>query len=57
MRDILKSFWFIHLMVFLCLFALAGFLIKNQKVLIFLSVLSFLGALCGAFIRLIDLHK
>jgi len=44
-----KQFWFLHLLVFLSLFALWGYIETNNKYLILLSVLSFYGALCEAF--------
>ena len=56
-RKFLGNFYFIHLEVFLGLFALIGFLIGNYKFLIFFIVLSFAGAICGSFIRLIDSIK
>ena len=57
LRTILGSFWFIHLMVFLGLFSLFGFLILNNKYLIFCAVLSYSGAVCGSFINVIDTAK
>lgn len=53
-RKFLGNFYFIHLEVFLGLFALLGYLINEQKFLIFFVVLSFAGAICGGFCRVID---
>ena len=39
----------IHILVFLSLFALVGYLKTNKKYLIFFTVLSFYGALCFVF--------
>lgn len=55
LRGILRAFWFIHLLVLLGLAALVGVLTSDSKhYLIFFVVLSFAGAACGAFIRVID---
>jgi len=54
MREIYKSKIFIHFLVFLGLFALSGYIYAGIKVLILFSVLSFAGAVCGAFVRLGD---
>ncbi len=56
-RKILGSFWFIHLMVFLVLFTLFGYMVFDRQYLLFFIVLSFLGAICGSFIRVIDAIK
>ena len=53
-RKILKNFWFIHFLVFLGFFALLGYLLSNENYLIFFVTLSFAGAICGSFIRVID---
>ena len=47
-------FWAIHAMVFLSLLALAGYLKKGKKHLLFFSVLSFFGALCFVFVALFE---
>ncbi|MCD4704934.1 hypothetical protein K8R66_02555 [bacterium] len=57
LRKILGAFWFIHLMVFLGLFSLLGYLMTDVKILIFFIVLSYSGAICGSFIRVIDTIK
>ena len=57
LRKILGSFWFIHLMVFLGLLALAGYLVVDKKFLVFFTVLSFAGAICSSLIRVIDAIK
>ena len=54
LRSILKSSVFIHFMVFLGLLSLAGFLFTENKLLIFFTVLSFAGSVCGSFILLAD---
>ena len=56
-RKFLGNFYFIHFEVFLGLFALFGYIMTNLKFLIFFVVLSFVGAICGSFIRVIDLLK
>ena len=56
-RKFLGNFYFIHFEVFLALFALFGYLMTNQKILMFFIVLSLAGALCGSFIRVVDAIK
>ncbi|MCX6754335.1 MAG: hypothetical protein NTU81_00695 [Candidatus Nomurabacteria bacterium] len=53
-RKFLGNFYFIHLEVFLGLFALLGYIINGQKLLVFFVALSFAGAICGSFISVID---
>ncbi|MDO9182649.1 MAG: hypothetical protein Q7U04_09585 [Bacteriovorax sp.] len=60
-RKILSSFWFIHLMVGLGFFALFGYIAldvfldnKYGKFLLLCVALSFCGAVCGSFIKVID---
>lgn len=53
LRKVLGAYWFIHAMVILGLAALAGTLMAS-KYLLFFVVLSFAGAICGSFIRVID---
>lgn len=53
-RKFLGNFYFIHFEVLLGLFALFGYLIKDTKFLLFFTVLSFAGAICGSFIRVIN---
>ena len=53
-RSVLGSFWFIHFLVFIGLFSLLGYIFQNQKFLLFFTVLSFAGAICGGFCRVID---
>lgn len=54
LRKILRSFWFIHLLALLGLFALLGYIVGNGSILLFWSAVSFYGAICGSFIRVID---
>ncbi|OIO31264.1 hypothetical protein AUJ77_00435 [Candidatus Nomurabacteria bacterium CG1_02_43_90] len=54
MREIYRSKIFIHFLVFMGLFALSGYIYAGIKVLILFSVLSFAGAVCGAFDKLSD---
>ncbi len=56
-HRVLSSIWLIHFFVFLGLFSLYGFLSTRMEMFIFFSVLSFCGAVCGAFIRVIDSNK
>lgn len=53
-RKVLGSVWFIHLITGLGLFALWGYIELNNKYLLLCMALSFSGAMCGAFIRVID---
>ena len=55
-RNILGSFWFIHIMVIMGFAALLGYYVGN-RFLIFFVVLSFAGATCGSFIKVIDTIK
>ncbi len=50
-RNFLDNFYIIHFEVLLGLFALYGYLEINNKYLILFSILSFSGAICGAFSR------
>jgi len=54
LRTYLSQFWFIHAMAALGLFALWGYLATNNKYILLGVVLSWAGALCGSFIRVID---
>ncbi len=54
MRKFLSNIWFIHGLVFLGLFALLGVIISGNLYILLGMAASFLGALCGAFIRVID---
>lgn len=56
-RKILSNFWFIHSMVLLGLLALWGYIESDNEYILFGVVLSFSGAICGAFIRVIDAIK
>jgi len=54
MRSILKHSAFIHFLVILGLFSLWGWIeLQNNYLLLGIS-LSFLGAICGAFIKVVD---
>ena len=53
-RNYLGQLWFIHAMVFLGLFALWGYIEAGNKYILLGLALSFFGALCGSFIRIID---
>jgi len=53
LRNILKSTWFIHLNVFLGLLALFGYIMTDLNFLLFFVALSFAGAVCGSFIKVI----
>jgi hypothetical protein len=53
-RNVLGSLWFIHMLVFLGIGALFGCVMLNQNLLLLCVALSFAGALCGAFIRVLD---
>ncbi len=53
-RSLLGHLWFIHLLVFLGLGALFGSIMLQQNLLWLCVALSFAGAICGAFIRVLD---
>jgi len=53
-RKILGNFWFIHSMVLLGLLALWGFIEQDNEYILLGVYLSFSGAMCGAFIRVVD---
>jgi hypothetical protein len=48
-----RTFWFLHILVLLSLLALWGYIETNDRYLILLSVLSFYGSLCVAFISVL----
>ena len=54
LRSVLGSLWFIHLLVFAGMGALFGFIMLSQSLLLLCVALSFAGAICGAFIRVLD---
>ena len=54
MRAVLGNFWFIHGLVLLGLVALWGVIATGEPYILLGVVLSFAGALCGAFIRVLD---
>jgi hypothetical protein len=56
-RKILSNIWFIHSMVLLGLLALWGYIESDNKYILFGVVLSFSGAMCGSFIRVVDAIK
>jgi hypothetical protein len=53
-RAVLGNFWFIHSMVLLGLLALWGFIEQDNDYILLGVYLSFSGAMCGAFIRVVD---
>lgn len=53
-RKFLSNFYFIHLEVCLGLLALFGYIVTKKDFLVFFVALSFAGAVCGSFIRVID---
>ena len=53
-RTILGNIWFIHSMIPLGLLALWGFIESDNKYLLLCVSLSFSGAMCGSFIRVLD---
>ena len=54
MRKFLSNIWFIHGLVLLGLFALLGVIATGNLYILLGVAASFLGAICGAFIRVID---
>jgi hypothetical protein len=57
MRRFLSSIWFIHGLVLLGLFALFGVISTHNPLILLGVAASFSGAVCGAFIRVIDAIK
>ena len=57
LRTFLSNFWTIHIFMAMGLLALSGVLFMDNKYLIFFVVLSFAGAVCGSFIKVIDTIK
>lgn len=56
-RTLLSHKAFIHILVVLGMFALWGYLVSDNKYIMLGVALSFLGAVCGALIRIIDAIK
>jgi hypothetical protein len=56
-RKILGNFWFIHSMVLLGLLAFWGFIEQDNEYVLLGVFLSFSGAICGAFIRVIEVIR
>ncbi len=57
MRHFLSSIWFIHGLVLLGLFAILGVIVTGNLYILLGVAASFSGAICGAFIRVIDAIK
>lgn len=53
-RNFLGSKWFIHGMVLLGLCALWGYIETENKYILLGVAASFAGAVCGAFVKVID---
>ena len=53
-RTYLSQVWFIHAMAALGLFALWGYIETNNKYILLGMALSWAGAMCGSFTRIID---
>ena len=53
-RKVLGNIWFIHSMVLLGLFAFWGFIRQDNEYLLLGVFLSFSGATCGSFIRVVE---
>lgn len=54
LRKILSNAMLIHAFVLLGLAALLGYIETGNKYLVFFTALSFAGAFCGSFIKLLD---
>jgi hypothetical protein len=54
LRALLSNFYVMHLFAALCLLATLAWVLTITPFFIFFAVLSFLGATCGAFTRVID---
>jgi hypothetical protein len=57
MRQLLSRFWFIHLCALLGCAAIYGYLQTDSAGIAVCIGLSFSGAVCGSFIRVIDAVK
>jgi len=57
MRRFLSSIWFIHGLVLLGLLAIVGAIATKNLYILLGVAASFMGAICGAFIRVIDSIK
>lgn len=53
-RSFLSNFYFIHFLVALGVFSLFGYLQTDQEYILLGMTMSFAGAICGSFIRVID---
>ena len=57
MRKVLANSLFIHFLVALGIFALLGYIATDNKYLLLGIAMSFAGAICGSFIKVIDTVK
>lgn len=57
LRKVLSHKQFIHFLVLLGFISLVGYLKSGDGRLIFFTVLSFAGAVCGGFILLVDMIR
>ncbi len=56
-RNFVSNIIFIHVIFILGLAALWGFILLENKYLLLFVALSFMGDICGGFIRVIDAIK
>ncbi len=57
MRHLLSNIWVIHVCVAAGLVAIFGFVQTGNPIIAVCIGLSFSGAVCGAFVRVIDASK
>ena len=57
LRSVLKHTLFIHFLAILGLFALFGFIMTDNRFTLLGVYLSAAGAVCGSFIKVVDLIK
>ncbi len=57
MRRFLSSIWFIHSLIALGLLSILGVIVTKNLYILLGTAASFMGAICGAFIRVIDAIK
>ena len=56
-RKVLKNTLFIHVLVIVGLFSLWGYIQTKNEYILMGTYLSVVGAICGSFIKIVDLIK
>ena len=57
LRKVLKNTIYIHVLAFLGLFSLWGYIETQNEYILMGLYLSVVGAICGSFIKVVDLIK